>query len=627
MDSAPPQPPQIPLSARTPGLPFGPAFVRKWTRDHPDAWLNMIGALIGLATALGAIAFDSGLTWAEHTSEHWQDILQFKAKGTWILPVIPMIGALVTGVLVYCFARDAAGHGVPQVLDAIVRRGGEIRAKTGIVKVLASIATVGSGGSGGAEGPIIQIGSMIGSVIARTLGIRREQVGTLVGCGAAAGIASIFNAPIAGVFFAVEILLRDFSLRVFTPIVIASVFATGLTQVILSENEAIFAIELPRYVFTPAELPSFIVLGLVCAVGSWFFTAVLHKGEDLADKYLTVHPILRPMYGAFALGVLGIAALALFRAVGSGTVVAETGATPSFFGNGYHTIRHLLEPDAYAMSVTWLVAGLLILLTAFKTLATTFTLGSGGSGGVFAPSLFVGATLGGSFGIALQTLGFLPESATPAQYALVGMAALVAGTTFAPMTAILLLFEITREPKVLAPIMLAAIVSTMVSRRLMADSIYTFKLRRQGVRIGTTRDLSVLRHVHMSSVASTPLPREPIYASDPLSKLITLHAYHNVPDFPVVDADGAYIGMVTGADMRTALIDREAIPLLLVAELMRTDLPTIRADETLDAALEKFASNDVSSLCLVDAFEGRKPIALITRSRLMARYNAALDEE
>ena len=167
----------------------------------------------------------------------------------------------------------------------------------------------------------------------------------------------------------------------------------------------------------------------------------------------------------------------------------------------------------------------------------------------------------------------------------------------------------------------------MVSRKLMRDSIYTFKLRRQGVRIGTTRDLSVLRHVHMSSVASTPLPREPVYASDPLSKLITLHAYHNVPDFPVVDAEGRYIGMVTGADMRTALIDREAIPLLLVAELMRTDLPTIRADETLDAALEKFATHDISSLCLVDAFEGVKPIALITRSKLMARYNAALDEE
>lgn len=611
------------------GIPYGPLFVRRWTREHPDGWLNMIGALIGVTTALGAIAFDAGLKWAEHTAGHYQHVLQIEGKGLWVLPLIPMLGALITGLLVYFFARDAAGHGVPQVLDAIIRGGGKIRAKTGMVKVLASIATVGSGGSGGAEGPIIQIGAVIGSVIARTLGIARAQVGTLVGCGAAAGIASIFNAPIAGVFFAVEILLRDFSLRVFTPIVIASVFATGLTQVILAENEAIFAIELPRYVFTPAELPAFIVLGMLCAVGSWFFTAVLHKGEHLAQTHLKIHPIFRPVAGAFFLGLLGIGGLMLFREVGQGTAAAETGATPSFFGNGYETIRHLLEPGSYSDSgFVWTAAALLLLLTVFKTVATTFTLGTGGSGGVFAPSLFVGATLGGSFGLVLQATGFMPESASPAQYALVGMAALVAGTTFAPMTAILLLFEITREPKVLAPIMLAAIVSTMLARKLMrGDSIYTAGLRAQGVRIGTTRDLSVLRHVHVSSVTPNPLPREPVYASDPLSKLITLHAYHNVPDFPVVDAEGCYIGMVTGSDMRTALIDREAIPLLLVAELMRTDLPTIRADETLDAALEKFASHDVSSLCLVDAFGGAKPIALITRSRVMARYHAALDEE
>lgn len=621
-----------PKHARSPivglGLRSGPAFARRWTREHPDAWLNMIGALIGLATALGAVAFDAGLKWAEHTSEHYQLQLQDWSGTFWLLPLIPMLGALITGMLVYFFARDAAGHGVPQVLDAIVRNGGKIRAKTGLVKVLASIATVGSGGSGGAEGPIIQIGSVIGSVIARTLGIPRAQVGTLVGCGAAAGIASIFNAPIAGVFFAIEILLRDFSLRVFTPIVIASVFATALAQVILAENEAIFAIDLPRYIFTPAELPAFIVLGLLCAVGSWMFTAVLHKGEHLADRHLRVHPIFKPVVGAFLLGLLGIAGLMLFRTVGAGTAAAGEGPTPTFFGNGYATIRHLLEPDTYSQSTfVWTAAGLLLVLTVFKTLATTFTLGTGGSGGVFAPSLFVGATLGGSFGLALQATGLMPDSASPAQYALVGMAALIAGTTFAPMTAILLLFEITREPKVLAPIMLAAIVSTMLARRLMrGDSIYTAGLRAQGVRIGTTRDLSVLRHVHVSSVTSTPLPREAVYASDPLSKLITLHAYHNVPDFPVVDADGKYIGMVTGADMRTALIDREAIPLLLVAELMRTDLPTIRADETLDAALEKFASHDVSSLCLVDAFEGAKPIALLTRSKLMARYHAALDE-
>ena len=595
-------------------------------QEHPEGWLNIVGAIIGSIGAIGAILFDAGLVWAEHITGHWQETMQHRTGGLWLLPLIPMLGALICGLLVYFFAREASGHGVPQVLDAIVRRGGVMRAKLGFVKVLASIATVGSGGSAGAEGPIVQIGSVAGSVIARTLGVRRESVGTLVGCGAAAGISSIFNAPIAGVFFALEILLRDFSLKAFTPIVIASVFATGLTQVVLGENEAIFAFELTGYVFTALELPNYVMLGVVCALAAWAFTITLESAEDLVAK-VRIHPIVKPVIGALMLGVLGIAGLSLFRTFEHGSLVLSEGAVPVFFGNGYEMIRHLLEPEAYALSeVTWGAMVLLIILMGCKILATTATLASGGSGGVFAPCLFVGATVGGAFGVALDELGLIAETGSPASYALVGMAAVVAGSTFAPMTAILLLFELTREPKVLAPIMLAAIVSTTLSRKLMPDSIYTAKLRRAGVRIGTARDLSVLRHVHVSSVAPTPLPREPVYASDPLSKLITLHAYHNVPDFPVVDAEGVYIGMVTGSDMRTALIDREAIPLLLVAELMRTDLPAVQADETLDGVIEKFAGNDISSLCMTDAFGGGKPIALITRTNVMARYHAAMDE-
>ena len=312
---------------------------------------------------------------------------------------------------------------------------------------------------------------------------------------------------------------------------------------------------------------------------------------------------------------------------GSEILGDEHGSVPAFFGNGYSVIRHLLDPTSYEMGqAAWGTMGVLGILVVAKIFATTFTLASGGSGGIFAPGLFTGAAIGGTFGILLSKLGLIAENSSPASYALVGMAAVIAGATFAPMTAILILFEITREPHVLAPIMLAAIVSTAVTRKLMPDSIYNAKLRRAGIRIGTGRDLSLLRHVPVSSVDYAPLPPEPVYASDPLSKLITLHAHHNVPDFPVVDADGQYIGMVTGADMRTALIDREAIPLLLVAELMRSDFPVIKPDEHLDTVMEKFARNEISSLVLVDGFNGIKPLALVTRSKVMARYNAVLDE-
>lgn len=593
-----------------------------WVHDRPDGWLNVLGAIIGVFTAIGAVLFARGLAMAEHYTEHLQGEWAW-----WALPIIPMIGALLTGILVYTFAREAGGHGVPQVLDAIVRKGGKIPARIGIVKVIASICTVGTGGSAGAEGPIVQIGAVAGSVGAQKLRVNPRHVNTLVGCGAAAGISSIFNAPIAGVFFALEILLRDFSLRTFTPIVIASVFATAMTQVVLGDNDAIFATHLPNYVFSVHELPSYIVLGVLCAVGAWFFTITLEKGEDIFAK-LRVHGIIKPVIGALLLGLLGIAGMYLFKKMpGGGMVMAEDSSVPPFFGNGYVVIKGLLDPTTYeSAQLGFFVIGTIGVLLLAKVFATTFTLASGGSGGVFAPGLFSGACIGAMFGIVLDRFGFIPEGSSPASYALVGMAAVIAGTTFAPMTAILILFEVTREPHVLAPIMLAAIVSTAVTRMLMPDSIYTAKLRRAGVRIGTGRDLTLMRQVPVSSVDYASLPPEPIYPSDPLSKLITLHAHHNVPDFPVVDHEGRYLGMVTGADMRSALIDREAIPLLLVAELMRNDLPIIKPDEHLDTVMEKFAGNEVSSLVLVDGFSGTKPLALVTRSKVMTRYNEVLDE-
>ncbi len=598
-----------------------------WVHDHPDGWLNMLGAIIGVLTAVGAIGFAYFLELVLEWTEHLQHQIQ-GADGSriYLMPLIPMAGALISGVLVYLFAREAAGHGVPQVLDAIVRRGGKLRARVGVVKIITSICTVGTGGSAGAEGPIVQIGSVIGSTIGQRLAVPSRHVPTLVGCGAAAGISSIFNAPIAGVFFALEILLRDFSLKAFTPIVIASVFATAMTQVLLPHEEAIFAYEITGYLFTVSELPSYLLLGFVCAIAAWMFVEALHASESVFEK-VPLHPALLPVLGALVLGVLGIVGQLGSNTIGENALVPTDSSVPVFFGNGYAMITSLLDPTHYTASdVTWAAVVTLGLLMLAKIAATSATLGSGGSGGVFAPSLFVGATVGGTFGLVLEKLGFIPEGGSPASYALVGMAAVVAGTTFAPMTAILMLFELTREPRVLAPIMLAAIISTMFARMFMPDSIYTAKLRRAGIRIGTGRDLSLLRHVPVSSVSYASLPPEPVYASDPLSKLITLHAHHNVPDFPVVDSDGRYMGMVTGADMRTALIDREAIPLLLVAELMRNDLPIIKPDEHLDTVMEKFAGNEVSSLVLVDGFEGTKPLALVTRAKVMHRYNQVLDE-
>jgi len=599
-------------------------------RLQRDWYLIALGAAIGAVTALGAIGF---VLLLDGVAELATEFLI--ASPWWTLPLLPMGGALAAGILVNRFADEARGHGVPEVMDAVYRRGARIRRRVAIVKALSSILTIGSGGSAGAEGPIVQIGAAIGSAIGRLLRVSREQAGTLVGCGAAAGIASVFNAPIAGVFFVLEVLLRDFSLRTFTPVVIASVFSAATTQAILHQNNAIFELANVDYVFAFAELPSYLMLGLLCGLVAVLFTRMLYGVEDVAAR-LPLHPAIRPVVGGFLLGLLGLG----FLLAVSPPDAQES--LPPFFGNGYPTILHLLDPAAYESGVAAAAAGaeshtvvdheiapspvpttlaMLAVLLVAKLLATCFTLGTGGSGGVFAPSLFLGAAAGGVFGVLLESLGLLPAGGSPAAYALVGMAAVVAGTTHAPLTAILMIFEITRDVYVLLPLMLAAVIATLVAQLVSRDSIYTLKLRRRGVLIGRAADLTILRRIAAKQIPI--LPSVEVHPEDPAMSLLDLNRNYQSVDFPVVDSSGAYAGMVTAEDIRTALIEREAMPLLLVRDLMRDDLPTIEPDETLDIVIDKFSRHEVASLAMVSKGRVR---GLITRTRLMRRYQQALAE-
>ncbi len=647
-----------------------------------DWYLIVLAAGVGSVTAIGAITFVELL----HAAEHFV-VGVYSRTPWWVIPIPLMVGALITGVLVHLFAREAKGHGVPEVMDAIYRKSSRIRPRVALVKSIASVATIGSGGSAGAEGPIVQIGSAIGSGLSQLLRIPRDQAATLLGCGAAAGIASVFNAPIAGIFFVLEILLRDFSLRTFTPIVVSSVISTMLTQAYYGKNDAIFAVtgELSGYQFTIAEFPMYLALGLVCGCVAVGFIRALYFSEDLAER-VKVHPIIKPVIGALLLGLLGIgylqvesAAIDAREETPSQAAVPvdphepidvehapdphDAGVLPPFFGNGYATITALLRPASYdaprrlvdaapelapaGPSVAAVEPGspivgavpqeprpmvepvstelwLLLILVLCKCFATCFTLGSGGSGGVFAPSLFLGAAAGATHGVALEHLGLLPEASSPAAYALVGMAAVVAATTHAPLTAILILFELTRDVYVLLPIMLAAVVATLFAQSFMRDSIYSLKLRRRGVLVGTMADLTILRRYTARQI--TPVPHVRVHPEDPLSKLLELRGNYHIADFVVTDHDGHYVGMVTAQDMRTALIEREAIPYLLVEELMRADLPTVHPDDTLDRVLDKFSRHDVGSLALSETRDERAIAGLVTRSRLMRRYQEALRE-
>ncbi|MEM6393448.1 MAG: chloride channel protein, partial [Planctomycetota bacterium] len=346
---------------------------------------------------------------------------------------------------------------------------------------------------------------------------------------------------------------------------------------------------------------------------------------------------LRPARGGLVLGFLGLGFVTVFGGPGAGLVSGAGGAGgPAFFCNGYPVIDALLQPGTYGgagdgamngpakqasggvMLTVWVLGAVL----GCKLVGTCLTIASGGSGGVLAPSLFLGACLGGVLGMGLEATGWFPGM-SPATYALAGMAGVLAAVAHCPLAALLLVFEITQDYKVILPMMLVTIAATFVSQGLSSDSIYRAWLRDRGVRFGRYADASLLHQLRVGQVELVESPS--VRGDDPAQVLLDLADSYPLEDFVVSDDAGRYVGMVVGQDVRTTLLEREAVPLMIVGELMRTGLPTVTRGEAMDKALDKFAHHAVTSLAVVDG-DG-KVEGLLTRAGLMGRYQAALDAE
>lgn len=603
-----------------------------------DRLVTTLAFIIGTVTGLGAIGFSLLVEQFSHLYYgQLRGILVGDSSIPWLLPLLPMSGALLVGLITWKFAPEAEGHGVPEVMYAMAKGGGRIRPRVAGAKAIASALTIGSGGSAGTEGPIIQIGAAIGSGFGQWLRVSLSEMRVLIGCGAAAGIASIFNAPIAGVLFAVEVLLRDVSLQSFVPIIISAVMSSTITQAVRDSNDPIFPVphELKAFSATPIdnfsvyEFGNYLVLGLICGVAAAILIRTLYWSEDSFRK-IPVHRVMRPVFGAMLLGLLAIAmhmtAAGKIPHVRSETTtgaritspVEHEADPPPVMGNGYPVIRQTLERAAYRGDDQWVVIVLLMLFAA-KAVATCLTLGSGGSGGVFAPSLFLGATLGGGFGLLVQQLAWFGDS-NPGSYALVGMAAVVASSIHAPLTAALMLFELTRDYTVIIPIMLAAVSGLAVARALEPTSIYTKKLIRRGV-LSLSSDARILQRI---SVRELPRIVAPLVSpDDPVDKLVRMMRSTSANDFLVVDTEGQLVGMVLGDDLRMMLLESEAMPLLTVSDVVRHEFPTVHPDETLDVVLDKFAGRSHHSIPVVDPAR-KGPLELITRTAVMNRYHQAL---
>jgi CIC family chloride channel protein len=432
----------------------------RWLRGSTIG-LIALAVMIGAAAGWGAVVFRWLIAAFTHLFSGHDDYsvaggeahTWFPALGPWFVVIVPVLAGLVYGPLVYRFAPEARGHGVPEVMYAVAERGGRIPGQVSAVKALASALCIGSGGSVGREGPIVQIGSALGSALGRLARLPASRLRILVACGAAGGIAATFNAPLAGPLFAMELILRDFAAESFGAVVLASVTASVVGRAVF--GDAAF-LNLPEFALrSPVEYPLFVVLGLLIGAVGVLFGRVLYVVEDVCDRLWRGPEWLRPAAGGLALGVLLL-------------------VLPQMYGVGYPVLQQALRGH-------YLLLFLLVLL-AGKMLATSLTIGIGGSGGVFAPSLFIGAMGGTAFGMVVHA--WLPGmTAAPGVYGMVGMGAAFAGAARAPITAVIVLFELTGEYTIILPLMTAIVVAALTSRSLSHGTIYTRKLLRRGVDI------------------------------------------------------------------------------------------------------------------------------------------------
>ncbi|GJM41376.1 MAG: chloride channel protein [Ardenticatenaceae bacterium] len=562
--------------------------------DHiqpPDTLIMVLVALIvGVGTGLGAVVFVWMLNQIS-TFTAWVQSWSSDVVGL----AIGMAGAgLVVGFAVNLWAQEAKGHGVPEVMEAIALKGGRIRPRVAMIKVLASSLTIGTGGSAGREGPIVQVGSALGSTVGQMFHFSDERIRTLVACGSAAGIAATFNAPIAGAIFALEVILGKFTVNYFGAVVISSVAAGIIGRVFLSDEPAFLV---PAYPTQLSELPLYILLGILAAVTAVVFVRLLYFMEALFEKWKWPSAIKA------AIGMtltLGVALLLPKREV---------------LGPGLEFIGEAIAEDFS------LPLGLMAVLLITKMLATGFTLGSGNSGGVFAPSLFMGAILGGMVGSVAHSIW--PEVAVnPGAYAIVGMAAVFSGAARAPITAVLIVFEMSNDYKLILPLMLATVLSTLLAEHLFSESIYTLKLRLKGINLDRGRDLDLMQSLQVKEAMTIDPYLVPSKMRLPQLGDLLQRTHHN--SFPVVDETLQLVGMVSLRDYER-VANRENRAELHVSDIATMGrLLTAFEDEPLSDAIQRLAIRGINKMPVVTRDAPTRVVGTIRRRDIVKAYNIAL---
>jgi chloride channel protein, CIC family len=554
----------------------------------------VLGGVTGLVTGIFVWALIS-------TIDLVQQLAWSSQVPAWQVVAVPTLGGLVVGLLVGRIVPEARGGGVVTTLESLAIRGGYLRSRVPFAGTLATGIALGTGASGGREGPIVLIGGSVGSLVGRAIPLDEERTRLLVAAGAAAGIGATFNAPIGGMLFAIELLLggirRTGSLQV---VVIASVVSAVTARQLVGEGLPIFQARFGLALGEPIELVLYAGLGLAAVIVASGF----RWGEDVARSVFdrigrTVGFPLRVAAGGLGVGLI---ALVIPQVLGEGSEL------PGITGTR-EPIQAMLDG---AYGAEWSAAGLLLLLLVAKLVATLLAVGSGSAVGTFAPNLFTGAALGGAFGIvASQLVG--GEGADPGAFALVGMAAVFTATARAPLTAILIVFELTGSYDLVLPLMIAVGIATFTTELLGWDSVYVRQLRKRGVVWGQREELDVLQTVTVGEVMTTE--HRLIPQDMPVETLRTRFTPSGTHGFAVVDERGRLVGVVTATDLER--------PGRTAREICTTRVLTVTPDDPLFRAVRRMASLDVGRIPVIDGVS-REVVGILRRADIVRGYQRGI---
>ena len=583
------------LSSESPMKRF---FIRLRRFRHNDLLiLWSLALVIGAAAALAAIGFRHGIDIVQqlfygHGGERLASIAG--RLPWWQIMLAPAVGGLLVGLLVHYFLPGRRPHGVADVIEANALHGGRMSLTTGVRAAIVSAISIGSGASVGREGPVVHLGASLGAWLAKRLHLRRRMSRTILGCGVAAAVAASFNAPIAGTFFALEVVIGHYALPAFAPIVVSAVTGTVISRMYYGNYPA-FVLPISWDIASFWEFPAFALLGVICAIAAIVFMRSVAFTQDVVGR-VPVPGWSKPAAGGLCVGLIAI-------------------AFPEVLGVGY-------EATDFALSEFYPLWILVVLIIA-KTAATAISLGSGFGGGVFSPSLFIGAMVGGAFGI-IATEAFPHLSSGHGAYTLIGMGAVAGAVLGAPISTILMIFELTSDYKLTIAVMIATAIASVVTQQVFGRSFFTWQLERRGVAVKGGQDIGLLKSIRIGNLMDQRY--QTIAPEAPIAEVRTKLQAAPWGELFVVDEQRRLSGTITFADLNEVAFDTSHDDELSAIDVARDHPVVLHVDDDLEAAVRVYGASGEAHLPVVDSDERMTLLGVAHEHEVVIAYQRALSQ-